>query len=59
MEDSLKVLIVLSLCSSLKRNAYKSFEYRPISVIGCMYKVLAKLLANRLGKVIHQVIDDT
>lgn len=26
-------------------------DCRPISLIGCMYKILAKLLANRLAKV--------
>ncbi|GKC82014.1 RNA-directed DNA polymerase, eukaryota, reverse transcriptase zinc-binding domain protein [Tanacetum coccineum] len=31
-------------------------DYRPISLIGCMYKVLAKLLATRLSKIIHKLI---
>lgn len=31
-------------------------DYRPISLIGCMYKVLAKLLAGRLCKVLGSVI---
>ena len=26
-------------------------DFRPISVVGCMYKVLAKVLGNRLGAV--------
>ncbi|GJW43442.1 reverse transcriptase domain, reverse transcriptase zinc-binding domain protein [Tanacetum coccineum] len=31
-------------------------DYRPISLIGCMYKILSKLLATRLSKVIHKLI---
>ncbi|GKA53217.1 RNA-directed DNA polymerase, eukaryota, reverse transcriptase zinc-binding domain protein [Tanacetum coccineum] len=31
-------------------------DYRPISLIGCMYKVLSKLLASHLSKVIHKLI---
>ncbi|GJX43860.1 putative RNA-directed DNA polymerase, partial [Tanacetum coccineum] len=31
-------------------------DYRPISLIGCMYKVLSKLLSRRLCKVIHKLI---
>jgi len=33
-------------------------EYRPIFLIGCMYKVIAKLLANRLRHVIPVLIDE-
>ncbi|GJR56771.1 RNA-directed DNA polymerase, eukaryota, reverse transcriptase zinc-binding domain protein [Tanacetum coccineum] len=33
-------------------------DYRPISLIGCQYKVIAKLLANRLQQVIHTVVSD-
>ena len=32
-------------------------EYRPISLIGCIYKILAKVLANRLKKVMSEIID--
>ncbi|KAL7587442.1 hypothetical protein Lser_V15G40495 [Lactuca serriola] len=32
-------------------------DYRPISLIGCMYKVVANLLANRLKQVIDSVVD--
>ena len=33
-------------------------DYRPISLIGCMYKVIAKLLANRLRSVLSGIIDE-
>jgi len=32
-------------------------EYRPISLIGCIYKIISKILAKRLQKVIHKIID--
>ena len=42
-----------------KVNHPQSFnDYRPISLIGCMYKVIAKLLANRLRNVIPVLIDE-
>ncbi|GJX47690.1 RNA-directed DNA polymerase, eukaryota [Tanacetum coccineum] len=31
-------------------------DYRPISLIGCVYKVISNILANRLAKVISSVI---
>ena len=33
-------------------------DYRPISLIGCQYKVIAKILANRLQQVVHSVVSD-
>lgn len=33
-------------------------EFYPISLIRCVYKVLAKVLANRLKQVIHSVISE-
>ena len=33
-------------------------DFRPISLVGCMYKVLAKILANRLRVVIGSVVSD-
>ena len=33
-------------------------EYKPISLIGCMYKIVAKLLANRLKKIMPILIDE-
>jgi len=34
-------------------------EYIPISLVGCVYKILTKLLANRFKKVIGKVVDGT
>ncbi|GJY26341.1 cysteine-rich receptor-like protein kinase [Tanacetum coccineum] len=31
-------------------------DYRPISLIGCVYKVISKLLASRLARVINYII---
>ncbi|XP_019431881.1 PREDICTED: uncharacterized protein LOC109338984 [Lupinus angustifolius] len=33
-------------------------EYRPISLVGCIYKIISKLLVGRLKKVIHVVISE-
>ena len=33
-------------------------DYRPISLIGCVYKVVSKLLANRLALVLLHLIDE-
>jgi len=34
-------------------------DFRPISLVGCMYKVLAKDLANRLRKVVSSVVSES
>ena len=33
-------------------------EYRLICLMGCIYKILAKILANRLQKVMEEVVGD-
>jgi len=32
-------------------------EYRPISLIGCLYKIIAKLLARRINRVMNIIVD--
>jgi len=34
-------------------------DFRPISLVGCMYKVLAKVLANILRNVIWNIVSDS
>jgi len=34
-------------------------DFRPISLIGCLYKVLAKVLANRLRQVVGSVVSES
>jgi len=34
-------------------------DFRPITLVGCMYKVLAKVLANRLRHVVSSVVSDS
>lgn len=41
-----------------KNNPQNLNEYMPISLIGCIYKIVAKLLANRLKKVLPHIIDE-
>lgn len=34
-------------------------DFRPISLVGCLYKILSKVLANRLRMVMSSVISET
>lgn len=38
--------------------SHKKGDYRPISLVGCMYKVVTKILAKRLQNFLHGVIDE-
>lgn len=40
-------------------NPQRLNDFRPISLVGSMYKILAKILANRLRLVIGSVISDS
>ena len=42
-----------------KENAVDIKDYRPISLVGGLYKILAKVLANRLRRVVRQVVSTT
>ncbi|GKV39565.1 hypothetical protein SLEP1_g47323 [Rubroshorea leprosula] len=42
-----------------KLNSVELKDFRPISLIGCIYKLLAKVLANKLKVVMSQIISDT
>lgn len=41
-----------------KEEALTLKDYRPISLIGCVYKIMSKVLAVRLSKVINHIISD-
>lgn len=41
-----------------KDDAESLSDYRPISLIGCSYKILAKILASRLSKVLDGLISE-
>jgi len=40
-----------------KDNPSNLNEFRPISLVGCVYKILSKIIANRLKKVLPNIID--
>ena len=42
-----------------KNDASKISDFRPISLVGSLYKILAKVLANRLKVVLDQLIPES
>jgi hypothetical protein len=42
-----------------KQNASNIRDFRPISLIGCMYKMVAKVLTNRLKIVLENLVSET
>ena len=42
-----------------KNDAFNIRDFRPISLVGSVYKILAKVLANRLRVVLDQLISET
>ena len=40
-------------------NPQRLNDFRPIALVGCLYKILAKMLANRLRQVMGTVISET
>ena len=39
--------------------AVEIIDFRPISMVGCIYKVMAKVLANGLRNVIEGLVGET
>ena len=42
-----------------KNDAFNIQDFRPISLVGSVYKILAKVLANRLKEVLDQLISES
>jgi Reverse transcriptase (RNA-dependent DNA polymerase) len=38
-------------------NAYHIEKYKPISLVDCSYKIISKILTNRLARVMDKIVD--
>lgn len=58
LKDRLTKACIESLLTFIPKvnNPQNMDEYRPICLVGCLYKILAKILASRLKKVIGKLI---
>ncbi|XP_058732688.1 uncharacterized protein LOC131604250 [Vicia villosa] len=58
---SLPKAITASFISLIPKNANPQClkEYRPICLIGCLYKIISKILANRIKQVLNSIISPT
>jgi Reverse transcriptase (RNA-dependent DNA polymerase) len=59
-DNSLKVakLNHVMLCLIPKEfNASRIQKYRPISLVDCSYKIISKILTNRLARVMDRIVD--
>lgn len=49
---------ILNSKLSKSKNPQSLNDYRPISLVGCLYKIIAKILASRVKKVIGTIISN-
>lgn len=57
MEKSQKAQTVPLLAYSKRTNAITILDYCLISLVTSLYKIIAKVLSNRIGEILYEVID--
>ena len=55
---SQRVLMTFLVLTPNKGGAKDLKDFRPISLVGSLYKLLAKVLANKLKKVVGKVVSE-